>query len=53
MKKKTAKISPKRIKHEDTSQLLTKESSDTGSGFETSAEDRTQQEEKNWKSFDE
>ena len=51
MKKKT--ISPKRIKHEDTSQLLTKESSDARSGLETSKEDRTQQEERIWESFDE
>ena len=39
-------ISPKEIKQEPTSQLLTEESSNAGSGFETSKEDRTQQEEK-------
>ena len=50
-KKKT--FAPKRIKHKKTSQLLTEESSDAGSGFETSMEDRTQQEEKDWESFDE
>ena len=42
---------PKRIKHKETSQLLTEESSDVGSGFEISKEDRTQQE-KDWESFD-
>ena len=52
-KKKMKTISPKGIKHKKTSQLLTEESSDAGSGFETSKEDRTQQEEKNWESFDE
>ena len=52
-KKKRKTISPKGIKHKETSQLLTEESSDAGSGFETSKEDRTQQEEKNWESFDE
>ena len=31
----------------------TEESSDGGSGIETSKEDRTQQEEKDWESFDE
>ena len=51
-KKKKKTISPKGIKHKETSQLLT-DSSDTGSGFETSKEDRTQQEEKDWESFDE
>ena len=50
-KKKT--FAPKRIKHKETSQLLTEESSDAGSGFETSKEDRTQQEEKDWESFNE
>ena len=50
-KKKT--FAPKRIKHKETSQLLTEESSEAGSGFETSKEDRTQQEEKDWESFDE
>ena len=50
-KKKT--FAPKRIKHEETSHLLTEESSDAGRGFETSKEDRTQQEEKNRESFDE
>ena len=52
-KKKRKTISPKGIKHKETSQLITEESSDAGSGFETSKEDRTQQEEKNWESFDE
>ena len=52
-KKKKKTISPKGIKHKETSQLLTEESSDAGSGFETSKEDRTQQEEKNWESSDE
>ena len=52
-KKKRKSISPKGIKHKETSQLLTEESSDAGSGFETSKEDRTQQEEKDWESFDE
>ena len=50
-KKKT--FAPKRIKHKETSQLLTEESSHAGIGFETSKEDRTQQEEKDWESFDE
>ena len=44
--KRKRKRAPKRIKHKETSQLLTEESSDAGSGFETSKEDRTQQEEK-------
>ena len=52
-KKKRKTISPKGIKHKETSQLLTEESSDAGSGFETSKEDRTQQEGKDWESFDE
>ena len=52
-KKKRQTNSPKGIKHKETSQLLTEESSDTGSGFETSKEDRTQHEEKNWESFEE
>ena len=52
-KKKNKTFATKRTKHEETSQLLTEESSDAGSGFETSKEDRTQQEEKNWESFDE
>ena len=52
-KKKRKTISPKGIKHKENSQLLTEGSSDAGSGFETSKEDRTQQEEKNWVSFDE
>ena len=51
-KKKRKTISPKGIKHKETSQLLTEKSSDAGIGFETSKEDRTQ-EEKNWESFDE
>ena len=51
--KKKKKFAPKRIKHKETSQLLTEESSDTGSDFETAKEDRTQQEEKDWESFDE
>ena len=46
-------FAPKRIKHKETSQLLTEESSDAECGFETSKEDRTQQEEKQWESFDE
>ena len=50
-KKKT--FAPKRIKHKETSQLLTEEPLDGGSGFETSKEDRTQQAEKDWESFDE
>ena len=49
-KKKT--FAPKRIKLKETSQLHTEESSDAGSGFETSKEDRTQQE-NDWESFDE
>ena len=52
-KKKNKTFATKRTKHEETSQLLREESSDAGSGFETSKEDRTQQEEKNWESFDE
>ena len=52
-KKEKKTISPKGIKHKETSQLLTEESSDAGSGFETSKEDRTQQEKKNWEFFDE
>ena len=52
-KKKMKTISPKGIKHNETSQLLTEESSDAGTGFETSKEDRTQQEEKDLESFDE
>ena len=52
-KKKKRTFAPKRIKQKETSQLLTEESSDAGSGFETSKEDRTQQEEKDWESFDE
>ena len=52
-KKKRKTISPKGIKHKETSQLLTEESSDAGSGFKTSKEDRTQQEEKDWESFHE
>ena len=51
--KKKKKFAPKRIKLKETSQLLTEESSDVGSGFETSKEDRIQQEEKDWESFDE
>ena len=52
--KKTKKtFAPKRIKHKETSQLLTEESSEAGSGFKTSKENRTQQEEKDWESFDE
>ena len=50
-KKKT--ISPKGLKHKETSQLITEQSSDAGSGFETSKEDTTHQEEKDWESFDE
>ena len=50
-KKKT--FAPKRLKHKETSQLLTEESSDAGSGFKTSKDDRIQQEEKDWESFDE
>ena len=50
-KKKT--FAPKSVKHKETSQLLTEESSDAGSGFETSKEDRTQKEKKDWESFDE
>ena len=52
-KKKRKTISPKGIKHKETSQLLTEESSDAVSGFETSKEDRTQQEDKNWESLNE
>ena len=52
-KKKRKTILPKGFKHKETSQLLTEESSDAGSGHEPSKEDRTQQEEKDWKSFDE
>ena len=49
-KKKT--FAQKRIKNKETSQLLTEESSDAGNGFETSKEDRIQQEEKDWESFE-
>ena len=52
-KRKRKLFRQKGIKHKETSQLLTEESSDAGSGFETSKEDRTQQEEKDWESFDE
>ena len=48
-KKKT--FAPKKSQHEETSQLLTEEFSNAGSGFETSKEDRIQQEEKIWESF--
>ena len=48
-KKKT--FAPKKIKHKETRQLLTEESSEAGSGFKTSKEDRTQQEEKDGESF--
>ena len=51
--KKEKTFAPKRIKHKETSELLTEESSDAGSGVETSKEDRIQQEEKDWESFDE
>ena len=51
-RKKTQKNS-KRIKHKKTRRLLTEESSDAGNGFETSKDDRTQQEEKEWDYFDE
>ena len=51
-RKKTQKNS-KRIKHKKTRRLLTEESSDAGNGFETSKDDRTQQEEKEWDCFDE
>ena len=52
-KRKRKTIPPKGIKHEETSQLLTEESSDAGSGFETAKEDRNKEEEKNWEFFDE
>ena len=52
-KKKIKTISPKGIKEKETIQLLTEESSDTRNGFENSKEDRNQEEEKNWESFDE
>ena len=58
-RKKKKTFAPKRIneleknQHKETSELLTEESSDFGSGFETSKEDRTQREEKSWESFDE
>ena len=52
-KKKRKTISPKGIKHKETSQLFTEESSDAGRDFETSKEDRTQQEEKDRESFSE
>ena len=52
-KKKIKTFSPKGIKEKGTCQLLTEESSDTRNGFETSKEDRYQEEEKNWESFDE
>ena len=42
-KRKRKTIPPKGIKHEETSQLLTEESSDAGSGFENSNEDRNQE----------
>ena len=51
-KNKKKPFAPKRIKLKKISQLLTEESSDAGSGFDTSKEDRTQQE-KDWESFDE
>ena len=41
-KKKT--LSPKGVKHKETSQLLTEESSDAGSAFEISKENRNQEE---------
>ena len=47
IRKRTQRVTKpkrKRIKHKETSQLLTEESSDARSGFETSKEDRTQQE---------
>ena len=52
-KKKKKTFAPKRIKHKETSQLLLEEPSDAVNGFETSKEDRTQQEEKDRESFDE
>ena len=52
-KKKKKTFAPKRVKHKETSQLLTEETSDAGSGFGISNEDRTEQEEKDWESFDE
>ena len=52
-KKKKQTFAPKSVKHKETSQLLTEESSDAGSGFETPKKDRTQQDEKDWESFDE
>ena len=52
-KNKEKTFAPKRIKHKETSQLLTEVSSEAGSGFKTSKEDRTQQEKKDWESFDE
>ena len=51
VKKQKKTVTPKGIKHEETRILLKKESSDVGSGFETSKEDRSQQEAKNWESF--
>ena len=51
-KKERENFAPRRTKHEETSQLLTEESSDAGSGFGTSKEDKTQQEEKNRESFE-
>ena len=44
---KVGNISPKGIKQKETSQLLTEESSDAGSGFENSKENRSREEEKN------
>ena len=52
-KKRKKTLAPKRIKQKETSQILTEESSDTGSVFKTSTKDRSQQEEKDWESFDE
>ena len=52
-KREKENFAPKRIKHKQTSLFLTEESSDAGIGFETSKEDRTHQEEKDWEPFNE
>ena len=48
---KEENIFAKKNQAQKTSQLLTEESSDAGSGFKTSKDDKTQQEEKNCEFF--
>ena len=52
-KKEKETISPKRIKLTKTSQWLTKESTDTGSGFEIQRKTGIRRRGKNWEYFDE